>query len=385
MNATISGIIDVMFKDTVMNTETAALHEELLHNCQDHYDDLIRQGLTETEAIDAVVESLKGMKEVIDEYPKKNGSGNATEAQKREEPTVSSEETAQSAESGKDRTYSPTDVRKIHTDLRGNDILIGTSDDGLIHVYCEMPEQIRCSMDGGCLRIRHNDRYEGESTGGYETPADEFSLKSIAGWIGKMINRAASQVHMTYHEVRIELPAAIPEYDINTMSGDITIRRIADSMHVHSTSGDIRVQAETDEKAEKISARTTSGDIEIQCNADQAELSSISGDLTLNGDSLRARMQCTSGDAEFNGCTQDIRAQSVSGSLSMRIGNADIREIHATSVSGGIGVELPGTVPGVTAAMKSVSGSVRCGFPDAGADASLRIQASSVSGSITIR
>ena len=72
MNASIQGIIDHMFRDTVDNAETRALHEELLNNCLEHYDDLIARGMSETEAIDAVVDSLKGMKEVIDEYPKKN-------------------------------------------------------------------------------------------------------------------------------------------------------------------------------------------------------------------------------------------------------------------------------------------------------------------------
>ena len=79
MSASIRGIIDHMFKDTVDNAETRALHEELLNNCLEHYEDLIARGMSETEAIDAVVESLKGMKEVIDEYPKKPGTGDQGE------------------------------------------------------------------------------------------------------------------------------------------------------------------------------------------------------------------------------------------------------------------------------------------------------------------
>ena len=74
MNASIQAIIDHMFRDTVDNAETRALHEELLNNCLEHYDDLVGRGMTEIEAIDAVVDSLKGMKEVIDEYPKKPGT-----------------------------------------------------------------------------------------------------------------------------------------------------------------------------------------------------------------------------------------------------------------------------------------------------------------------
>ena len=65
MNASIQGIIDHMFRDTVDNMETRALHEELLNNCLDHYEDLVSRGMSETEAIDAVVESLKGMKEAL--------------------------------------------------------------------------------------------------------------------------------------------------------------------------------------------------------------------------------------------------------------------------------------------------------------------------------
>ena len=71
MNATICGLIDTLFKDTVDTIETRTMREELLNNCLEHYHDLLSRGLSETEAVDAVVESLNGMKEIIDEYPKK--------------------------------------------------------------------------------------------------------------------------------------------------------------------------------------------------------------------------------------------------------------------------------------------------------------------------
>ena len=90
MNASISGMIDLLFKDTAMNNETRALYEELLNNCQEHYDDLIGRGLSETEALDAVVESLQGMKEVIDEYPKKAGAADETKTgtENRDNPVI---------------------------------------------------------------------------------------------------------------------------------------------------------------------------------------------------------------------------------------------------------------------------------------------------------
>ena len=71
MNQTVKRIVDILFQDVVENEETQALHEELMNNCQEHYQDLIDRGLSEDEAVGEVVESLKGMKDVIAQYPKK--------------------------------------------------------------------------------------------------------------------------------------------------------------------------------------------------------------------------------------------------------------------------------------------------------------------------
>ena len=71
MNQTVKRIVDILFQETVENDETKALHEELMNNCQEHYQDLISRGLSEDEAVAEVVESLKGMKDVIAQYPKK--------------------------------------------------------------------------------------------------------------------------------------------------------------------------------------------------------------------------------------------------------------------------------------------------------------------------
>ena len=68
MNQTVKRIVDLLFEDTVENEETRALHEELMNNCQEHYEDLTSRGLTEDEATEEVVDSLKGMKELGEEY-----------------------------------------------------------------------------------------------------------------------------------------------------------------------------------------------------------------------------------------------------------------------------------------------------------------------------
>ena len=45
MNSTVKRIVDILFQDAVENDETRALHEEVMNNCQEHYDDLIARGI----------------------------------------------------------------------------------------------------------------------------------------------------------------------------------------------------------------------------------------------------------------------------------------------------------------------------------------------------
>ena len=70
MNATVSRIVDLLFEDVVMTEETEAIRDEVMNNCQERYTALIADGYTEDDAIGAVVESLKGMDEVLKDYPR---------------------------------------------------------------------------------------------------------------------------------------------------------------------------------------------------------------------------------------------------------------------------------------------------------------------------
>ena len=132
MNASIQGIIDHMFRDTVDNMETRALHEELLNNCLDHYEDLVSRGMSETEAIDAVVESLKGMKEVIDEYPKKPGTVMQPDVQQENDKTPEiranePEKNVPPEEKPSEYVFDSAEIRRLKTDLKNCDLKIGVS------------------------------------------------------------------------------------------------------------------------------------------------------------------------------------------------------------------------------------------------------------------
>jgi ABC-type proline/glycine betaine transport system permease subunit len=70
MNETVKRIVEILFQDTEMTDEVASIKDEVMNNCQERYADLVARGMTEDEAIGEVVESLKGMEEVIGEFPK---------------------------------------------------------------------------------------------------------------------------------------------------------------------------------------------------------------------------------------------------------------------------------------------------------------------------
>ena len=226
MNASIQAIIDHMFKDTVDNAETRALHEELLNNCMEHYDDLIGRGMSEIEAIDAVVDSLKGMKEVIDEYPKKPGTENRepeenknsipqiqTAEQKKEEPVQ---------EKPSEYVYEGTAVRKIRTELKNCDLKVGVSADSRIHIRCEDMDQLICSMDGSTLLIRIADKAKQSLQDACsEVSKNEFTLGGLLSFLGKAIGTAASSITVSWN-VYIDLPANVPaEMELSAKSGDV--------------------------------------------------------------------------------------------------------------------------------------------------------------------
>ena len=387
MNATICGLIDTLFKDTVDTIETRTMREELLNNCLEHYHDLLSRGLSETEAVDAVVESLNGMKEIIDEYPKKPG------AEKKDsffdqadsvEKTEPDEEPA-TEEVPADRVFSAESIHSIRSNLRSNDITVGRSGDGRIHVRCDEPRQIVCEENNGTLSIRVDSQWKDFSKNN-SFKSDEISVKGILSFVGKVLNKVASDISASGEHVFIDLPEQMADtIELNSMSGDIEVTGCAAyKMTLHSTSGDIRFEAPESGRIFRINASSASGDIRITGNADEAEGSSISGDVYMEGEYKNVRIKSTSGDAQLNGCARNVYTHTVSGGNTVILENADAERIEAASTSGSVDIELPQGTPSVHATMKSVSGSTRCAFPDAGSGAQLQIQASSVSGSVRI-
>ncbi len=386
MNATINGYIDMLFKDTMDSAETVSLREELQNNCQEHYNDLIARGLSETEAIDAVIESLNGMKEIIDEYPRKPGS----EEKINNQPDPSAEDKSHSPEPDKsdipkDRCYCPDEILYIHTDLRSGDLTIGHSDDGMIHVRCEEPEQLIVEKKENRLSVRVDSEWQKISRD-QSFKIDNINVRNIMNLIGNVLNKVAADMKSTSAHVFIDLPDGITdELNLNSMSGNIDIEDCqAKKITMHSTSGDLMLKAPSGSKIDHFTASSASGDIFLYGNAEQIEMNSISGDVRMEGDCRTVRLKSTSGDNMMKGCAKEISTHTISGKVMIHLENIDVRRIDSASTSGNVDIELPSNISGVHANMRSVSGRISCAFPDAGSDADLQISASTVSGNVRI-
>ena len=385
MNATINGYIDMLFKDTLDTVETISLREELQNNCQEHYNDLIARGLNETEAIDAVIESLNGMKEVIDEYPKKPG------AEKKEEPENKVAEEKTDAEEPvkeevpKDRTFDAAQIRFIESNLRSSDITVAPSTDGMIHVRCEEPDQIICRTVGDKLKISIDSEWEKLSKNG-DLKMENFSMKAVMNFVGNILNKVSSDMKKTGIHVFVDLPdGKIEEMCLNSMSGNIEAQDCsANKISMRSTSGDVRMKVRDGQKVNTFLASAASGDIDLTGNADHVEMNSISGDVHMEGDCRKISMKSTSGDDDLEGCAGEVSAHSVSGDIMLRIRNIDVKKIDTASTSGNVEIQLPENIAGVHASMRSVSGRTNCAFPNAQNGEGVQITASTVSGDVRI-
>ena len=381
MNASISGMIDLLFKDTAMNNETRALYEELLNNCQEHYDDLIGRGLSETEALDAVVESLQGMKEVIDEYPKKASPAPSgipeADPKKPAEP-----ESRQPDPVPGDQVFPAENLRSIVTELRNCDVTLNRSRDGLIHVRSENPDLYHCEFNGTCLHVIQNNHKMNEE---FNMQPEDMSIKGILSFVGKVISKTAGSI-TEQTGIYIDIPeTSLDEIRSSSLSGDIDGCHLsAEKVLLSTTSGDISFSFSDTMKAGRFVAKSTSGDISLHGNADETEINSISGDVNLFGNSQTAVLKSTSGDVRMEGCTSRLSTHTISGDQYLSVRNTDIRNIEAASTSGEIEIHLPDGIPGIHPAMRSVSGSLRCRYPDSGSGASLQIRTSTVSGNIEI-
>ncbi len=366
MNQTVKKIVDILFQDTEENEETRALHEELMNNCQEHYRDLVARGLSEDEAIAEVVESLKGMKDVIAQYPRKTGSSTAEE-----EKLLS-------------RSFTGADCLKAET--TDQDLYVSPSPDGMIHVYCDDAEGFTCGQEGNRVWIRGALKRDKAETAFTMPEGEEISLTGILNMVGKAIRNVAS-TFMNGAPIRIEVPDGnMAEIELDTRSGDMQCScAMARSMVLRSTSGDVTLDPVEEKTAESLKAGSVSGDVEIHGSAMEAEMTSMSGNVDADGVFGSLVLKSTSGDVSFTGSVTELTAHSVSGDAEVTVENQTLKAIEAKSTSGDVEITLPEGLSGVHAECSTMSGSCLSRVSDAGSGAPVQIRAKSVSGDVTVQ
>ena len=367
MNQTVKRIVDLLFEDTIENEETRALHEELMNNCQEHYEDLISRGLTEEEATGEVVESLKGMKDVIAEYPKKSGV-----AQPRvQEPTG--------------RSWTFTGIDCLLAETTDQDLDVSPSADDTIRIYCDDPDGLTCEQTGRRLVIKGVKKREKFSAPFEMEDGEEITLSGILNKVGQAIRNVAASF-ANGAPIRIEVPdEGMETIELNSRSGDINCScAFARNMTVRSTSGDVDLDPETEKTAMKLLVSTVSGEAGVIGSAMTAEVSSMSGDVSVDGVFGKLQIKSTSGDVDFAGSVEELTASSVSGDTDISVENMTLKRIDARSTSGDVEIELPEGMTGVHAECSTVSGEVMSRVSEAGSGAPVQIHAKSVSGDVRI-
>ncbi len=403
MNPMVKNMVDLLFQDVAENEEVKALHDELMDNCQERYQDLVAGGLPEDEALEAVTDSLAGMQEVIDQYPRKEPVPEGTA----EAPADESEETEQekTAEAGEDEademTFSAEEIRKIRADAGAHDVRVLPSEDGAIHICCENLKNLRVTRNGDTLNVEVIRLTEEVSEAAEESfPNGErirdMTIGSLLNGVKKMLDSAVKTVIRRVSESNLcddsEIEIRVPSkdgmaLDLNTGSGDLDAEMVkVNDLSLRSASGDIEAACVNTEMMDRLYASTASGDIHVTSAwAREGTLSSISGDVNLEGDFGTLLIKSVSGDAEFSGTALNVQGKAVSGDVELNLLECTEGEIGAESTSGDVEIHLPENCGSVHAECSSTVGQIHVGCQDAGAEAAqVKIRARTVSGDIHI-
>ena len=362
MNTKVTQMVELLFRDVQSSEEVQALHDEVLNNCQDRFDDLVRSGLREEEALAAVMESLKGMEDVLKDYPRKEAA-EAVRAPEEKEEEKAEEKTAEPERA----VFSPAAVKSVQGLLAGCDVEIVEAGE---EVVLEKQGNVHYALDeDGTLRIWQEKVSENlfkgisweESLSSFEHFGDAMNRLAqnfsqlLSGKIGSF--GGASETHVT-----LRLPGTIhPDVCIRTTGGDISwTEAIPGSAFVlGTTSGDIRVRIDS-------------------------SVLLVSGDITWEGDAGVLEMNSTSGDASALGRIRMMDLNATSGELDLMLEDNSPSEAKINTVSGDISVRLPASVGEVSAKLSTVSGDIRTRGVDLVEESPIMIEAHTVSGDLKI-
>jgi DUF4097 and DUF4098 domain-containing protein YvlB len=219
--------------------------------------------------------------------------------------------------------------------------------------------EVEISNVAGAVNISGWNKNEVEVTGdlgeGVERLDFQGDAKSKHTLIKVVLKRGSHRHDDGDAELNIRVPAG-SRLDVNTVSAEITAHGVTGPQQLQSVSGDIssevsREDAEVKTVSGSVSLRgdgnpgvltvtTVSGDASVTRTAGEITASTVSGTLELSLDKMtRARLRTTSGDLHLAGTlAPDARldAETISGGLSVDLKGSVDAEIDVRSFSGDI-------------------------------------------------
>lgn len=381
MNAHVTKMVDLLFQDIAPSEEVQALHDEVMNNCQERYQDLIESGVVEEEAVAAVLESLKGMDEVLQDYPRK-------EAAAPEWPDMEKETSTEDAKEER-LSFGPDEIRALDFRVTSCDVRVAESEDGRVSI-AKMGD-VKMRLEDGVLHFSQEygvqNMFRGFSLD--SNPFESFetfgeSIRKLAQTLTDGIMNSVVSVSPT---VTLWLPRDMrPETVIRTTSGDVTWdgAEPGEVFKVQTTSGDIRINVDKEALLPSLEVSSTSGDLDCQVSAADAKVKTISGDITWRGDAGVLRINTTSGDAEASGAIALTVLHSVSGDLTLDLEDGRKAEVEVVTTSGDTEIRVPRDTEAIRVRLDSVSGDIRLRGVQAADDAPIQVNGKSVSGDLTI-
>ena len=401
MNDTVARIVEIMFQDVEKNEETDAIRDEVMNNCQERFTDMVASGISEDDAIAAVVESLKGMDDVLAPYKK----------------TQHVREDADDTQDGEQHVvFAAHMVRRIDVALVSEDVHIEPSDDDNYHVLWNTDEthRIKAELNGDTLSVT---RIPGENTRTKQDAkaehhvhfeVDDMSdfVKSEAGKIeinmeglGRSMKALGEKIKLLFAEgvkinvrstdgkVTIQVPEnAMPLVKLLTTSGDIDVQDVAlADLNITSTSGDVNIDLGEDQHLARIEMRTTSGDMDVTAYADLASIASTSGDVEVEGRYNKLCIATISGDMDVRADVVNMNFSAISGDVELQFDSDEIRNVSGSTVSGDIEIDLPAGLGVMGIGTQTRSGDVMTCYATNGVGPAVTGGVSTMSGDITIR
>ena len=404
MNDTVARIVEIMFQDVEQNEETQAIRDEVMNNCQERFNDMVASGISEDDAIAAVVESLKGMDDVLAPYKRKV------------QHTREENEDGESVEEGEQHViFAVKLVRWIDAALFSEDVNIEASDDEDYHVIWdnEGDHRLKVELNDDTLHITRipgenvrakresrtecNANFQMEELSGFVKSEDGKieidmsgigrSMKSLGEKIKLMFADSRINIRSIEGKVTIQVPEnAIPHVKLMTTSGDIHVEDVGlTDLSVTSTSGDINVSLDEEKHIERIDMHTTSGDMEVSAFADRMDITSTSGDVEVEGRVNDLTVNTISGDIDVRADVVYMHFKAISGDVDMAFESDEIREVRGSTISGDIDIDLPEGIGTMAIQTQTRSGDATTRCHTNGVGPTVNGNVSSMSGDITIR